>query len=281
MYERNYHKKVLQQKAPPEKKRRKRFPVQKALLITVSVLIVTAIIVIVRLPQLQVTTVDVEGTSVVDPEDVSLFIKTKMEGNYLYIFPKTSMLLVPTATITKWTARQFPRFSTVDVRRKGVHGLVVTVTEHQGVYLWCDTEGVEDPGCFFMNKEGSVFAPAPFFSGNAYPKIYMGEKQELPFTPLTPAQLQMVQLFLERLPLIGIAPAEFRAMSDRDMSIIFSHNGSDAALIIDPTADTNQTLENLATALNTDPLKSEFKNKAKILEYLDARFSNKIVYKFR
>jgi len=38
--------------------------------------------------------------------------------------------------------------------------------------------------------------------------------------------------------------------------------------------------ENLDTALNTEPLKSDFKKKYSSLEYIDLRFGNKVYSKF-
>jgi cell division septal protein FtsQ len=276
MYERTYNAKVLSQKAPPEKKRRRRFPWRKFMIGLVSVLILAAIVILIRLPQLQVKTIAVVGTEVTDPEDVSIFIRSQIEGNFLYAFPKTSMLLVPTTSVAKWTAKEFPRFSSVDVRRKGVHGLTVSVSEHQGTYLWCAMDE-----CYFMNADGLVFAPAPFFSGDAYAKLYIGTKSALPFSPLTPEQFAMVQVVLSRLPSIGINPSAIRDISSHQIDIDFSHKGTMARLMIDPNNDIEQTLEHLATALETDPLKTSFRSNSSVLEYLDARFSNRIVYKFR
>jgi hypothetical protein len=285
MYERTYNNKVLRQRAPEEdqkgKRRRRRFPLRRVIRVAIWILVGAIVVILIRLPQLRVTEVAVVGTNVADPEDVSLFVRSQIEGNFLYVFPKASMLLVPTASITKWTSRQFPRFESVDVRRKGVHGLIVTVVEHQGAYLWCGNEGQEDPSCFFMTKDGLVFAPAPFFSGDAYPKLYIGQKQELPFSPLTDKQLSTVQLLLERLPKVGIHPTAFREVSEHELDVIFSHNNRDARLMLDPDIDMEQVLENLATALATDPLHTSFMSSTKQLDYLDARFANKVVYKFK
>lgn len=295
MYERTYQKKVLSQTPPEEsaakkRRRRRRAKMRRILKVLFVLALITLVVFLIRLPQLQVRTVDVVGTSVVDPEDVSRYVQSQIEGNILYLLPKKSMLLVPTASIAKWTARQFPRFATVDVRRKGVHGLIVTVTEHTGTYLWCQEAQSQSadaaaPSCYFMTSDGLVFAPAPVFSGNAYVRIYMGAKQELPFTPLTPDQLSLVQLLLDRLPAVGITPNAFRAISEHEIEIDFSHYGSTAQLLIDPVQDASHTydmmLQNIATALSTDPLKSDFANPSKNLEYLDARFANKVVYKFK
>jgi hypothetical protein len=277
MYERTYSAKVLKQNTPPEKKHRKKFAWKKFFMAALVVILVAVVVILVRTPKLQVHDVEVEGTHVTDPEEVSLFVKSQIEGNYLYFFPKSSMLLVPTTTIKKRLASAFPRFSTLDVRRKGINNLLVNVSEYQGEFLWCES----DEACFFMTKDGIVFAEAPFFSGNAYKKIFIGKKETLPFKPVEENYMSVVKLLIERLPLILIEPTEFRQSSEHQIDITFYHNGNQALLMVDPSGGIEKMLEDLATGLNTEPLKSEFKNEKNILQSLDARFANKIVYKFK
>ena len=46
------------------------------------------------------------------------------------------------------------------------------------------------------------------------------------------------------------------------------------------SADFNKTWSTLVSAIDTDPLKSKLLNNKNNLEYLDARFGNKVFYKF-
>jgi len=276
MYERSYHAKVLKQNTPPEKKRRKFISIRRLLLVGALVVFVGGVIVLIRLPGLQVREIEVVGTNVVDPEDVSVYVRSQIQGKYFYFLPRASMLLVPTTTIAKRATVEFPRFASVDVRRSGVKDLIVTVKEHAGVYLWC----TEVEHCYFMTKQGVVYAEAPVFSGDAYRKIYIGSESILPFIPVEEKVLGMISLLEERLPLLGIHPVEFRAISERQWSIAFNRGGSVAQLLIDPSADVEKTIEDLATGLATEPLKTKFDDESMVLRYLDARFANKVIYKF-
>lgn len=277
MYERTYTSKVFKQNTPKEKKEKHPFPWKRFLWVVAGLLFVTAVVVLIRAPKLQVSNVEIIGANVTDPEDVSTIVNSYLEGHYLYFLPRSSMLLVPTAVITRHVRGQFPRFSSVDIRRKGVDRLVVSVVEHEGKYLWCENQ----ESCFFMTKDGVVFAPAPFFSGDAYEKIFVGQKKDLPFRPMTDDTFSIVESLRERLPTIEIVPKLFRFVSEHQVDIIFVHNGHDASLIIDPSSPLDETLEDLATGLATEPLKSKFNDDKNILEYLDARFANKVVYKFK
>ena len=45
-------------------------------------------------------------------------------------------------------------------------------------------------------------------------------------------------------------------------------------------ADTDKVWSNIVSAIDTDPLKSKLLNNKDKLEYLDARFGNKVFFKF-
>lgn len=277
MYERTYHAKVLAQHTPPEKKRRKRFPWRRVIAGGVAVVVLVGIVLLIRLPGLQVQMVTVEGTRVVDPEEVTQVVWSKLDGTYLSLFPRRSMFVAPTKRIEKAIRASFSRFSDVRVDRKGLHELTVSVVEYEGTYLWCEDEAT----CYFMTKDGVVFAPAPFFSGDAYIKIFIGEKGEFPFEPLSQKMITTLELLLERLPLLGIEPLALYERSLHQLDVVFSHHGENATLMLDHTRNTQAVLEDLATGLATEPLKARFRDSAHVLEYLDARFANKVVYKFK
>lgn len=281
MYERTYRARALSKQDEPSKKKRRRgrlpLPGKRARRAVLAAVVAAGLALLIRWPTLQVKTIDVVGTKVADPEDVVRFVQSQIAGDYAYVLPKASMLLVPTASIAKWTKRQFPRFETVDVRRKGVDGLIVTVDEYDGTSLWCE----RDDACFFMTDDGIVFAPAPIFSGDAYIKIFVGAPSALPFTPLSADEQTLIAALIDRLPSIGIAPAEFHGVSDHELDVYFTHFGQHARLMIDPSIDGDAMLEDLATGLETDPLKTLFHSERQSLEYLDARFANKVIYKFK
>ncbi len=276
MYERNYHKTVLKTEAKSEKKGTR---INWKLVIGLFVLAVAIVgsIVLIRLSAWQVRDVEVVGAHVADPGDVKEFVQNQLQGNKFFFFPRTSIVLVPEHSLEKKLKEQFPRFQTVSVTRKSFSALTVTVSEYQGVYLWC----VDDSTCYFMDQNGIAFAPAPYFSGSAYPKMFVGEAHGIPFQALSATQLDMVELLLARLPAISITPTEFHFISDHKLDVHFNHDGNQALLILDPTTDTLQALQALYTGLRTNPLASKFRDDAEVLQYIDLRFSNRVVYKFQ
>ncbi|MCC6198821.1 hypothetical protein IT401_01230 [Candidatus Nomurabacteria bacterium] len=280
MYERKYAAKVLstQKGLPKEKVPKHPFPLKKFLWGTAIALLVAGAVIAVRHPALQVKTIDVIGTETIDQEDIATFVRESIDGTFLHFFPRSSIFVVSTGKLERAITVAFPRAANVQVTHEGVDGLSVHLLERTEAYLWC----VSDESCFFMTKEGIVFARAPFFSGDAYERIFWGEDAgTLPFSPVPTEILTLFEKFRTGLPPLGIVPVEYHFVSDHRVDISFFHHGSIAQLIVDQTLDPEQVMRGLASALDAEPLQSDMKTNSKFLEYLDARFPNKIIYKFK
>ncbi len=274
MYQRTYSKTVLKNEEVPQKKR---FPWSRVIIIASVVAVIVGMVFLIRGPQLQVGRVIVEGTEVADPDEVSMFVLDMLAGTYLSILPRSSIVLISPDRLESRIRETFPRFNNVEVKRSSVDSLNVRIAEYDGIYLWCD----QDEACSFMDEKGTVFADAPYFSGSAYLKIYAGARESFPFTALTDVQLVLVRTVFDRLSSIGIDPIEFRFNADHELSVIFSHNGNRAYILFDPMIDVDTSLETLYTGLRTEPLAHLYHDSTSVLQYLDARFEGKLVYKFQ
>lgn len=279
MYERNYHDSVLGEDKLSVKKKKKRIKRKTVFILSGCLVFLGIGMTLIFLAPLQVRTVLVKGTNSADPKDVSDFVTESLVGKWLYIFPKTSIVLLPDRTLEHSIQKAFPKFSTVSVTRSGTQTVTVSVTEYEGVYVWCD-EGIV--ACSFMSSTGVVFAPAPFFSGSAYLKLFIGEMHEYPFTPISAEQLANVTFMVERLQAITVAPAEFHFYTAPDrIEIIFYHNGAPARLVLDPNVPADTTLQSFFTAIRTAPFSTRYRDAVSLLEYIDVRLPNKIIYKFQ
>jgi hypothetical protein len=279
MYERTYHKTVLKtdEKTPGKRRSHVRINWRLVALLVGIVVVLTGIVIIIRLQKVQVKTITVTGANVVDPADVSEFVKNQLQGNDLWLLPRTSIFIIPEGKLEREIKTNFPRLQTVAVSRQGFSKLTIAVTEYQGIYLWC----TDDAHCDFMDQNGVVFSSAPYFSGNAYPKIFIGNTQSLPFQALDANQLNDVNLLVERLPIINVVPQEFHFVTAHELDVDFNHDGHPAQLLFDPTFDINDSLEALYTGLRTDPLMTKFNDASQVLQYIDLRFQDRVVYKFQ
>jgi hypothetical protein len=276
MYERTYHKTVLHTDTEPVKKTGQ-VNWKLLLKIFIAAVVLAGIVIAIRVPKFQVKHVVVVGANVVDPGDVTEFVTQQLQGHKFFILPRTSIFIIPESALEKNLKEKFPRLQTVSISRTNFSTLTITVTEYQGIYLWCSDETT----CDFMDQNGVAFSAAPYFSGNAYPKIFIGTAQSLPFQAISPEQVTRIGLLMERLPVIGIVPAEFHFVSPHELDVDFNHDGHQAQLLFDPTADTRVALVSLYTGLRTNPLASQYQDATQVLHYIDLRFANRVVYKFQ
>jgi cell division septal protein FtsQ len=277
MYERNYHKEVLKQKGTEKEKTNKRFSWKKALAVFLIVGFLVGMFFLLRAPRLQVGSFNISGTEVLDNEDIKINLEKKLEGKWLWFFPRTSTFLIDTGKLENNLKKEFSRIEQVVIKRDGLRGLSVEVKEYGASYLWC----TKDDDCYFMDKNAVVYNSAPIFSGSAYVKIVSESPVEpLPFKAFTEKQISQIADLQKGLLGINIDPIAFVLLSDKKIEIDFLHNKSVAKIILDPSIETETSLGYLFSALRTQDFSNLFTNENKKLLYIDLRFSNKVIYKF-
>ena len=170
--------------------------------------------------------------------------------------------------------------------------LEIAVTERSGKYIWCgETFNLESKPqiekCYFLDDEGYIFDEAPYFSGEVYFKFYGYVKlaDGLPTgSYFFKENFKNVILFKQMLEDTDLEPVAFYMQENGDVKMLLSKENKLATspeIRFKTNADLEKVAENLKVALDTEPLKSEFKNKYSLLLYIDLRFENKVYYKFR
>lgn len=283
MYERSYKNRVL--KPEPEKPRAFKIFKRVVIVLVISALIY-GIIFCLRYHKFQIQRIDVSGSFVIDPNDISKFATEKLQGNYLRFIPKTGIFVLRPKTLAAQIKKQFPYIETIQVKRNNLSSISVSITEYKGVYLWC----TNPEACYFMNKNGLVFSPAPYFSGSAYIRVFGREDLKevraedgevtLPFTPLKPESFALIPKAVDLLGNASIAPIAFHFEQPHSLDISFAHHSKEAQLYIDPTKDLEVQVQGLLSALRTQALRTLYEDENKKLLYLDTRFNDKVVYKF-
>lgn len=296
MYEKTYKANVLERNQKTSLKEKRHFPWKRLMAIIVTLGILFGIVYFLRHPKFQISVVSVVGTTVLDVEDISSSIRRDLQGSWLWIFPRTSVLLINDKVLERNLKQEFSRIENISVKRTNLHSIEATIKEFDAIYLWCiksikkeeESDQSAMPAhagqvdeCYFMDKQGVVYSKAPVFSGTAYPKIFTGAPiDELPFQGILPDSISQIEELQKRLSEINITPVAFRAISPRELQVDFLHNKMVAKLLIDPTVPVETSLEYLFSGIRTQPLAGLFHNENKRLLYIDVRFSNKVVYKF-
>ncbi|MFA6257425.1 MAG: hypothetical protein WC671_00220 [Candidatus Paceibacterota bacterium] len=265
------------------KKRRQRVFLNKIFIFLLGVLVIFLLLAFLsRLQSVNISKVEILGNKVLDTETLNNAIQEQIAGKYLWIFPKTNIFLYPKNNIEKELLNEFKRIKDISLAPKNNRTLEVSLAEREAKYTWCGVvpvSGAEEQ-CYFVDENGYVFDEAPYFSGNVYFKFY-GAQSESYFSKQNFKQLI---IFKDTLIGFGLKPVALYATNDGDIEIfLLGGNPLTVApkIILRADADFQNVAENLQAALDTEPLKSKFKNKYSTLQYIDLRFGNKVYDKFQ
>lgn len=241
-------------------------------------------------PELNISSVELEGGVLVTKEDIELRVFEYLEGKYLWIFPVKNSLWYPRGELEKYLQESFKRIDTISIERKDFHTLSISISERKPFALWCDTlpgtrtseseVGVEDtsPRCYFMDSNSTVFAEAPIFSGDAYFKYYGILDLE---NPIGQYYLSSTTQFAEISSLVlatkkmMLRPQYLVAKGNDEYALVVSGG---AEIIFDTKKPLEGVIENLEALLKTPELAVPTSGNLPV-EYIDLRFGNKLFYK--
>ena len=243
-----------------------------------------------RLKQLNIDEMEVRGNRIVSTEEIESVPREQTAGYYLWFFPKTNIFVYPKNTIAEELKKKFKRLKDVNFSIKDNKILEISVTERETKYLWCegglqkdvtstsknDVSLSQEKQCYFVDDDGFVFDEAPYFSGAVYFKFYGKNFSSFNFTKL----LAYKQAFESA----GLKPVSLYIEDNGDVRVFLSAKKSSdlgPEIIFKADAELQKVIDHLDTALKTEPLLSDFKNKYSSLLYIDLRFGNKVYYKFR
>lgn len=277
-----------------KKKRRKIFWSKISIYFIIFAVIFVGLAYLSRLPSINIDAVEITGHKVLDGEELKSAVQEELNGRYLWFFPKTNVFIYPESGIRDTLHQKFKRLKEVKFTLKDRKVLQVSVSERAPAYAWCGEEMTETlpesrdetQPCFFMDDSGYIFDEAPYFSGEVYFRFY-GSVYSQDASPagsyFSPGLFPKLVSLKNTLENMKLDPAALAIKGDGEIRVFLSASakGKMPELILKKDMDFESALGNLQTALETEPLKSNFEKKYSSLEYIDLRFGNRVYYKFK
>ena len=274
-----------------KEKRKRRVRVRFLIGLTSILIIVGSAIFISRTHQLQIQNVVVRGNYIVSADEVKNTVNARLAEKWLWVIPKSNVLLYPEKQLSAEIAERFPRFDSVRLHRENWGTLVLDVTERKNVYLWCDKLPAEAKGtlanCYYVDDHGYIFSRSPSFSGTVYFVFYGNygwTEGESPIgkTIFTDEYFKNLIRFKEGLPAHGLTSYGFVTYSTGVSSFLLSPVMSDAKqkIVFTASQDLPTLFDNLILALSSESLQKQLRDEFNSLQYLDLRYDKKVYYKF-
>jgi hypothetical protein len=217
--------------------------------------------------------IHVEGYKVLEENDVRNIVQEELVGSYGFIIPKASAFFYPRNGIENALRTTHKRIKEVVVERSSLTSLTIRLQEREPAALWCrDDESV----CYFMDASGYVFADSPTYSGNVYVLFKKGMLQgEIVGSQYMPEdEFSLISFFIGELSRLSLSTRSFEATADEYVL----HLAEGGRIMFVRGANLNTVLLALETTLMSESFK---KHTLAELEYLDLRFANKAVVKWR
>jgi len=232
--------------------------------------------------RITVARVYAEGNSTISTEELQKIVREKIAGSYFYLVPKNNILFYPSAEVEAAIAAAFPRVEKVEVGKRDLTAITVSVAEKRPFALWCG-EGYSsaDSGrCFFLDKNGQVFAKAPDFSGVVFMRYYGGGLGGDPIGKgvLPTEDFKTFQFFLETLKREGFAVSSVAFLAGGLTEGYFDNGGK---IIFNRSQDLAQAIQNLKLLIESSNFAGKDASGKFLVDYIDLQSPNKIFYKPR
>ncbi len=216
-----------------------------------------------RLPDVTISSISVTGAVHVDVGAVSSTVEAVLDGSYALVVPKRMSYVVPQGAVAAAVVHAFPGVESVQVERTSTRSLLVRITERTPHALWCAET------CYRMDAYGLVFAPAE--PKDIY-RVYEGGALEIGQIFLS-GDFQDFDRFVTLAE--GLSPSRIpRVRIDGTDAFLYLENGGEVRVM--HTADPESTAARLEAIFTSNSFEI-----AKTLEYVELRFGNKALVKYR
>lgn len=232
-------------------------------------------------PSLRISQVEFSGGVLLTFEDIETETLSYLEGAYFWVAPRNNAFLYPKKSLRAHLQETFRRIDTIEVELKNPKTLSVSISERKPYAMWCkELPESEDRTCYFMDRNSTIFAEAPQFSGDAYMKYYgpLGGETVIG-TEYMASTTQFLELseFVERIKNMSLRPQYVVAKEEGEFLLRIRGGGDIYFNNKEPFLKAGDNLEEL---LRTPALAKNSSGTLPI-EYIDLRFGNKLFYKLK
>ncbi|MEK7115686.1 MAG: cell division protein FtsQ/DivIB [Patescibacteria group bacterium] len=269
---------------PSQAKRRRQVAFFRKIILVFVILALffAAIVYSLRRGAVRISEINIQVEESVGKDGIDLTIRQELAGSYLYAIPKDSIFFYPKKKIEDTLVSRFKRLGKAEISVNNFNSINVRLEEHTPRYVWCDNQSFETAPCYFMDSNGFVFDKSPAFSGNVYIRFYgtlLGDDTDIIGKKFLAQDIfKELDTFINAISDKVFSLSQLIKNEDQDYELYLKDGGK---IIFSLEDGAGKSLSNLFSALETDPLKANLRNKPKSLEYIDLRFGNKVFYKFK
>ena len=276
------------------KKRRRSF-LAKASLVAVGLFMLAAYLSWLSYSdKVRIDKVYVTGVETINAGEIEDGIWKKLDGKIWRIILRNNSLLVNTTDLENFFLAEYPKIYAINVKRKDLKTLKVQIVERRPFALWCDGRSVGDSEyfdadlCYHIDSEGYMFAKGIFDS--ALFQLYgapLASEISAQKASSTTERINWVGYYFMEPQTFARSVAFAADMQSRQINTYGIKVGSEnffelllddgGVIRFDPNSDLIALAKDIALSYEKKIMSDEPSNE---IEYIDARFPNKILFKF-
>lgn len=257
------------------KLRRKRLILKTVIIVVIFAAVFTGIVVLFGMPYLQVEKIEIIGNDSIVEDDLLDAVKSKLEGEYIGLFPKKNIFLVPERKILTELPKEFKRIKNISVEKKYFGAIAVKIEERSNTAIFCE----EEENCAYADENGFVFEEAPYFSGAVFLKLTDQRSTDKTIEEYIGSNLVEESEFKKIMEFAGLAAKTGGGITEvvlRKENIYDFYTKEGWKIILNDKNEPKSAYLNLITAIGAN-----IKDRQAELDYIDLRLGNKIYFKYK
>lgn len=272
------------------RERRKRTFIKMLWIVLASIVFVIGLAFLSHIDSLLLNTVSVSGNQILKEEDIEKETFKLLAKKRFLVFAGENKFLYSRKNIEAGLKEAFPRILTITTKREESN-LHFSLVERERAHLWCgetpprygDISPQED--CYFLDNTGFIFDTSPRFSSGVYFTFYSNIPSENPIGQhiLDFDFLKDIELLIKGVDDAGFPVHSLVVGEGGQYELLFnmsSVRGEYPKLLFTADQSLDEVYNKFISIVGEDPFKTDFEMSPGKLEYIDARFNNRIFYKF-
>lgn len=223
----------------------------------------------------KITKINIEGEKLVDIQELKAVLFSLLGDRAFYFLPQDKIFIFPTGKIKEKLLAKFSEIKEINLKRELPDTLFLKLEEREKTGIWCFKE---TNNCFYFDKEGVIFHPAPLMMSSLTLSIFSSSQEK----PILGQQL------LESRDIEKIFQIKELCKQKANLDLVslenYSPNSFDFEFISRPGwrifFNTNEELEEQVYVL-VQTLEKEIGESQSNLDYIDLRVKNRAYYKYR
>ena len=261
----------------------------KTILFLVSFFVLASIVVYAtRLKQLRIKNFNIDTQTASVKDGVAMLVDTELNKMYIGLFPKNSIFITSYKKLEEKIRDSFPKILNIKIQRSGLYTINAEIKEREPKALWCgdvvppvaqkrngDLQKIKNEWgtCYFMDKDGYIYAKAPFFTGNIFPHYYGSLEHAEPIAQqyIPKNEFRKWQNFYTSFSYDDITPQAL-LFSDEEDAEVYLTNG--VTIYLPRNKDINMIKNRILAIIEAGKMEDP-----ENIEYIDLRFGKKAFIK--